>query len=101
MRRMTTSKKAPDVAERLKAAREGRGLTVAELARRTVVEGTEISRQAVMKIEGGDVTNPGILTVEGLAVALDVPSEWLAYGVGPTPAGLTAPEAVTRRGAGR
>ena len=33
MRRMTTSKKAPDVAERLKAARAGRGLTVAELAR--------------------------------------------------------------------
>lgn len=100
MRRMTTPKKA-DVAERLKAAREGRGLTVAELARRTMVEGAELSRQAVMKIEGGDVTNPGILTVQGLAVALDVPVEWLAYGVGPTPTGLTVPEAVTRRGAGR
>lgn len=93
MRRMTTSKKAPDVAERLKAAREGRGLTVAELARRARVEGEPISRQAVMKIEGGDVTNPGVLTVAGLAEALEVPAAWLAYGVGPTPAGLTAAKA--------
>ncbi len=66
---------AREIAQRLKDAREERGMTVRELARVAMVD-----QQTVMNISMGRTINPGVGTLADLAKALQVPRAWLAYG---------------------
>ena len=51
----------------LKAWREFRGLTVRDL-----VEKSGVSLPSIVRIQGGQTKNPGILTLEKLAMALEI-----------------------------
>ena len=66
---------------RLREARALRGLTQAQLAS---LAGT--SQAVIQKIENGRSLRPRIL--EAVAAALDVPPEWLAFGVVGSPASV-------------
>lgn len=70
------------VSGRLRYARELRGL-----ATRALGAAAGLSTAAVHKIEhapdGG--ARAGVATVEALAKVLDVPAQWLAFGLGPPP----------------
>ena len=68
------------IGERLRAAREQRGLSRHVLGKTAGTTGT-----TVQSIEDGR-TMPGVDTVEQLAKALKVTPCWLAYGSGPDPA---------------
>ena len=68
------------LSQRLRAAREKRGISRRELAAR--LGGDKYS--TLSKIEEGD-SMPGIDTVELLARALGVSAGWLAYGEGTAP----------------
>lgn len=63
-------------AERLRAAREARQLSMGQLA-----AAAHLSQQAVSRLEAGAVV-PFLDTCEALAVALDVAPGWLAFGIG-------------------
>lgn len=77
------------VAERIRRARRGRGLSQRALAREA-----GMSTGYVTQIErGGDesfsangrIENPRLESMERLARVLDTPVEWLAFGVGEEP----------------
>lgn len=64
-----------EIAERLNAAREQRGMTIKELARAAMV-----NPDTVVSISQAQTINPGVGTLADLAKALGVPRGWLAYG---------------------
>jgi transcriptional regulator with XRE-family HTH domain len=71
-----------DVAERLRLAREERGLTQAGIATRTKMadpSGKGISRTAVIAYEQGS-TSPGLRELKLLCDVLRVSPNWLVYG---------------------
>lgn len=72
---------------RLKAAREARGLSQTALGERAGISHTQVSN-----LEAERHGSPGLDTAEKLALALDVPVAWLAYGIGRTPAGVVLAE---------
>jgi transcriptional regulator with XRE-family HTH domain len=61
----------PIFARLLRNARKSAGLSVAELARRA-----DLSREAVRLIEAGKRTDPTWATVQALAHALDLPTDF-------------------------
>ena len=63
--------------ERLRQAREQSGHSL-----RAIAEAAGVSFQAVQYTESG-LTAPRVDTIEAIAVALDVPPGWLAYGEEP------------------
>lgn len=67
----------------MKLARQKRSLTQDELAKRASVSGGYIS--LVERDEGKENRGPTVGSMRQLALALDVPVEWLAYGVGELP----------------
>ena len=69
------------VAQRLSELRKRLGLTL-----RDVGDAAGLSAQAILLLEKGG-RDPLISTVEQLAVALDVPPGWLAFGEGEPPSG--------------
>jgi len=81
------------LAERAREAREARGLSLREVARRADrSEGAkrdDLSEGAIRSVERGRM--PALNSLEKLARALGVSPSWLAYGIGPM-------ERVTRRG---
>lgn len=73
------------LAERVKAARKGRGLTQRELADKTQLSAGYISM--LEQPPGGDnaIASPGLPGLQKIAEALDVPEGWLVLGHGVTP----------------
>lgn len=74
---MSGLKNIPDLAERLKYIREQNGLSQVELA---AIAGT--TQQAIQQAETGKARNPRYL--HKLALALDIPYEWLTMNVLPS-----------------
>lgn len=73
---MSGLKNIPDLAERLKHIRAQKGLSQMELAE---IAGT--TQQAIQQAEAGKARNPRYL--HKLALALDIPYEWLTMNVMP------------------
>ncbi len=71
---------AREIAQRLRLARELRGVTVRDLAKRAMVD-----QQTVITISQGRTINPGIGTIADLARALEIDPAWLGFGVGGGP----------------
>jgi len=63
------------IAQRIKQARENKGISKAELARRVAVSRASVS----MWEDGKNVSSSNILKIAGV---LDVAPEWIQYGVG-------------------
>jgi len=63
------------IAQRIKQARENKGISKAELARRVSVSRASVS----MWEDGKNVSSSNILRIAGV---LDVAPEWIQYGVG-------------------
>ncbi|VAW75862.1 hypothetical protein MNBD_GAMMA12-637 [hydrothermal vent metagenome] len=63
------------IAQRIKQARESKGISKAELARRVAVSRASVS----MWEDGKNVSSANILKIAGV---LDVAPEWIQYGVG-------------------
>lgn len=70
----------PAIAERLRLARELRGLTVRQLA-----EQAQVDKQTVQRLSDGLGRNPGAGMMADLAKALDVSPAWLTFGEGSPP----------------
>lgn len=70
-----------DLAERVKFARERRGLSQRGLAARA---GLSCGYLSILE-NRGHIKRPRACTVELLAIALEVPPAWLAFGVGRMP----------------
>jgi transcriptional regulator with XRE-family HTH domain len=77
------------VPERVKYAREHRGLTAKGLSVSAGLSNSYVSQlERALEEHTADVAtieNPGLDKLEKLAEALGVPVEWLAFGVGPDP----------------
>lgn len=73
---MMVLKNIPDLAGRLKHIREAKGLSQVDLAE---IAGT--TQQAIQQAESGKARNPRYL--HKLALALDIPYEWLTMNVLP------------------
>lgn len=73
---MSLLKNIPDLADRLKHIREAKGLSQIQLA-----EICETTQQAIQQAEAGKARNPRYL--HKLALALDIPYEWLTMNVQP------------------
>ena len=73
---MSGLKNIPDLADRLKHVRDAKGLSQVELAE---IAGT--TQQAIQQAESGKARNPRYL--HKLALALDIPYEWLTMNVMP------------------
>lgn len=73
---MSGLKNIPELSERLKYIRETKGLSQVELAK---IAGT--TQQAIQQAEAGKARNPRYL--HKLALALDIPYEWLTMNVMP------------------
>ena len=78
-----TPLRAKGFARRLCAAREARELSQTALGERAGISHTQVSN-----LEAERHGSPGLDTAAMLALALDVPVAWLAYGIGRTPAGV-------------
>ena len=74
---MSLLKNIPDLAERLKYIRRIKGLSQIEMA---ALCGT--TQQAIQQAEAGKAQNPRYLPK--LALALDIPSEWLTMNLVPS-----------------
>jgi transcriptional regulator with XRE-family HTH domain len=76
-------------AERVKYARERRGLSCPKLSDAAGLSNayvTQLERSLTTdKGEPGRIESPGLDALEKLAVVLGVPVEWLAFGVGADP----------------
>lgn len=77
------------VAERLKKAREARGLGQKELSTNAGVSNAYVGMvERVLEVDAPphtQIRNPGVEQLQKLALALDVPEEWLVLGIGPDP----------------
>jgi transcriptional regulator with XRE-family HTH domain len=75
------------VPERLRYARDKRGLTAKGLSESVGLSNSYVSlvERAIEESDADAIANPGLDKLEKLATALDVPVEWLAFGVGPDP----------------
>jgi transcriptional regulator with XRE-family HTH domain len=73
---MSLLKNIPDLAERLKYIRKIKGLSQIELA-----ELCGTTQQAIQQAEAGKARNPRYL--HKMALALDIPSEWLSMNLMP------------------
>ena len=82
-----TPLRSKDFHKRLKAAREAREFSQTALGERAGISHTQVSN-----LEAERHGAPGLDTAEMLALALDVPVGWLAYGIGSTPAGVVMPD---------
>lgn len=78
--------------QRMRQAREQSGFSL-----RQVAEAAMLSYQAVLYTENG-TTVPKVDTVEAIAVALDVPPAWLAYGIDGALIGKRSSTALHRHG---
>lgn len=76
----TPSRDQRALAKRLFLAREKRGLTQAELG-----EKAGLSPAYAAHIENCLIVSPGSDSLRRLAKALNVPLEWLAFGIGEEP----------------
>ena len=65
---------------RLREVREGAGVSASALS-----EAADVARDAVRKVEVGDIENPGIEFLVAVAELLGVSLDWLAYGRGSPP----------------
>lgn len=76
-------------AERVRYARQKRGLAQRELSRTADVSDTYVLMLERSLEEGRpsneQIKEPGLEHLTKLAKALDVPVEWLAFGAGPNP----------------
>lgn len=81
---MSGLKNIPDLAGRMKHVRDMHGLSQLELAR---IAGT--TQQAIQQAECGKARNPRYL--HKLAIALDIPYEWLTMNVLPAKKAKDAP----------
>lgn len=79
---MSALKNIPDLADRLKFIRKIRGLSQVELA-----EICETTQQAIQQAETGKAQNPRYL--HKLALALDIPYEWITMNLLPEQKGRT------------
>ena len=89
------------LAERVRLMRKKRGWIQKELSARAGMSNSYTSMlERSGEIYGAVINNPKVETVEKLAQALGVRSEWLAFGIGPDPDFAPAePKAPGRRGA--
>jgi len=70
----------PEIAERLRRARQIRGLS-----RRGLSLQASLAQAVVGRIERGDVAEPSVTTLAKLSAALDVSLDWLVRGEGEGP----------------
>ncbi len=82
---MGVLKNIPELAERLKHIRKVKGLSQIDLA---VIAGT--TQQAIQQAEAGKAQNPRYL--HKIALALDIPYEWITMNMIPQKQGKTAQE---------
>lgn len=77
---MATEHSLRTFAARLRHTRLQRGYGVRELERALAKQGTSLTASAISALENERNDNPGMKTVEALAVALSVDPGWLAFG---------------------
>jgi len=88
------------LADRVRLMRKKRGWIQKELSTRAGLSNSYVSMlERGGEIYGAVINNPKVETVEKLAQALGVRSEWLAFGIGPDPDFAPAEPKPRRRGA--
>lgn len=71
-----------ELAERVRHARVHRGLSQRQLA---AMAGLSHAYLSIFEGGSGRIEHPTLATIERLAAAMDLPVEWLAFGLGPEP----------------
>lgn len=81
-----------DVSERVKLAREKRGMTQRGLATKALLSNAYVQQLERDGIGPGTIQEPSLSSLKKLATALGVTEQWLAFGSGDEPDWETKPE---------